>query len=94
MQQNSLSKQKITVDTLPLVAILPTQAPCDLLKINCAGAEQTIINALNVDLASRIKTIIYAATPSCEPVSGLNQHLIQLGYDVHKSRGLYIAQQI
>ena len=93
LYQQEAGKKSIEVDTVVLHDILHKKQ-CDLLKLDCEGAEYDIIQSITPALAQQIKNIIYEATPACYNVKKLNQYLNDLGYSVYKSRGLYIAQLI
>ncbi len=85
----------VEVNSVPLASVFDQQSidHCDLLKLDCEGAEYEIIQSISPELAQKIDTLVYEATPSCYNVSELNQYLTNLGYCVSKRRGLYWAKQ-
>jgi FkbM family methyltransferase len=66
---------------------------CNLLKLDCEGAELEILKSLTPETAARIKRIIYEPTPSIYNPLELNDYLVTLGYIFEKETlyGLYIA---
>jgi FkbM family methyltransferase len=66
-------------------------AICNLLKLDCEGAEFEIISSIREDTAARIENIVFEATPSLYDVSQLITHLEKLGYRLTKPRDLYLA---
>jgi FkbM family methyltransferase len=73
------------------LALLPNER-CDLMKVDCEGAEESIFRSLNADTAGRIGMIIY------EPDRGysadeLNKWLKTFGFTVSAYKGNFIARQ-
>jgi FkbM family methyltransferase len=64
---------------------------CDLLKLDCGGAEYPILKSLTNSLAFKIRTIIYEPTHSQYSVDALNSHLSGLGYQLTNHHGLVVA---
>jgi FkbM family methyltransferase len=64
---------------------------CELLKLDCEGAEEEIIRSLTPELASRIERIIYEASPALYDVSELNSQLSRLGYAVSGTSPIFHA---
>ena len=64
---------------------------CDLLKLDCEGAEYEIIKSMDRDTASRIKLIIFEASPELYDLHELNRHLSDIGYSVERKKGLSVA---
>lgn len=66
---------------------------CDLIKLDCEGAEYEILKSLTPETAARIKRIIYEPTPSIYDPSELNDYLASLGYHFQEEtkHGLYIG---
>ncbi|MCK4622628.1 MAG: FkbM family methyltransferase [Desulfuromonadales bacterium] len=64
---------------------------CDLLKLDCEGAEYQIIKSLSLDIARKIKRIIFEPTYSIGSPDELGHHLQDLGYSVVKKSGLFFA---
>jgi len=73
------------------LTLLPN-ARCDLMKVDCEGAEESIFRSLSADTAARIGIIIY------EPDNGyladeLNEWLNTLGFTVSSFKGNFVARQ-
>lgn len=68
-------------------------ADCDLIKLDCEGAEYEILKSLTAETAARIKRIIYEPTPSIYNPSELNDYLSSLGYHFQEptKHGLYVG---
>lgn len=60
---------------------------CDLLKLDCEGAEYEIIKAITPPIASKVKRILYEATTDRYDPAELNDHLKSLGYSVEFVQG-------
>jgi hypothetical protein len=68
-------------------------ATCNLLKLDCEGAELEIIRSINKELAVRIENILFEPTPSLYDVEELVEHLQSIGYRVGRHKGLYLAMR-
>lgn len=66
--------------------------PCDLLKLDCEGAEEPIIRSLTRDVAPSFPRIVFEATHQVYDPNSLKTCLDRLGYEVTSSKGLYWAQ--
>lgn len=64
---------------------------CDLLKMDCEGAEFEIIMQIDSDLSSRIGAIIYETEPTIYSVNEVNQHLQRLGYKIQQTDRMVFA---
>lgn len=64
--------------------LLPGET-CDLLKIDCEGAEEQIIRSLTPEMAKRIKAIVYEPEWGLYSVDSLNAWLKTLGYRIERS---------
>lgn len=60
---------------------------CDLLKLDCEGAEYEIIKSMDRELAAKIRNIVYEATVDRYDPKELNSHLEQIGYKVEQVNG-------
>lgn len=78
------------VDLESVLAALGGRA-CDLLKIDCEGAEYEIIMSIDSVLADRIDRIVFESTPSRYDLGALLGHLEALGYRVERHKGLHVA---
>ncbi|NNM64576.1 MAG: FkbM family methyltransferase, partial [Burkholderiales bacterium] len=85
----------MTVDLLSLSDALQNigggDKACDFLKLDCEGAEYEIIKSINQEMARNIRCIIFEATPALYSVQETTDHLCNLGYQVKKYRGLWLA---
>lgn len=86
-------RKSIEIELIDLVSALnyTPEGQCDLLKLDCEGAEYEIIKSLTFELAKNIKRIIYEPMPSIYQPSELNRHLEDLGYIVKCRKGLFFA---
>jgi FkbM family methyltransferase len=66
--------------------------PCDLLKLDCEGAEYEIMKSITHEIAPQIKLIIFESTPSLYDIHELINHLKMIGYTVRNTKGLYHAE--
>jgi FkbM family methyltransferase len=64
---------------------------CNLLKIDCEGAELEIIKNIDHKIAATIEKIIFEPTPSVYNVSEVLDHLQTLGFVMVEREGLYIG---
>lgn len=78
------SDDYINIDITGIESILNNLSlmHCDLIKMDCEGAEYEIIKAISPELASRIKTIVFESTESVYNLDELLKHLNDLGYKV------------
>ena len=66
---------------------------CELMKLDCEGAEAEIIRSMTPDLAARIQRIVYEASPTIYDAEDLNSTLRRLGYSVSgKGRVFYASR--
>jgi FkbM family methyltransferase len=66
---------------------------CDLLKLDCEGAEEEIIRSLTPELARRVERIIYEASPALYDTAELNSFLSGLGYLVSGTSPIFYASR-
>jgi FkbM family methyltransferase len=68
---------------------------CNLLKLDCEGAEYEIIKSLDEETAQRIESIIFENTPGQYELKELIKHLDSIGYQIgsHEDPRLVIASQ-
>lgn len=64
---------------------------CDLLKLDCEGAEFEIIQSMDFDTAEKIDRIVFEPTSSKYHIDELIKPLSHLGYAVRWNEGLCIA---
>jgi FkbM family methyltransferase len=79
------------VDVAELLARTP-QGRCDLLKLDCEGAEHEIIMSIDKRLATRIPRIIYEYSAGATGAQA-RRHLADLGYEVGRKSKLFLAVQ-
>lgn len=78
------------IDVADMLAKTPA-GRCDLLKLDCEGAEREIIHAITPAIAPCIRTILFEPTPGLYAVTEVVHHLESVGFRVSKNRGLYMA---
>ncbi len=90
--ENTKATEKETIQLVDVNDIFDqTSEPIDILKLDCEGAEQTILAGLSLENAARIKTILI------EPMFGLYDkdtfltRLEDLGFKYHFSNDLLVA---
>ncbi len=66
---------------------------CDLLKLDCEGAELEIIKSMDASVAERIQHIVLEPTPSKYHIDEVITPLTSLGYKVRWNEGLCIAER-
>lgn len=92
MTKNSSFIEIEVIDIHEMLANLG-DADCDLIKLDCEGAEYEILKSLTPETAAKIKRIIYEPTPSIYNPSELNDYLASLGYHFEEptKHGLYVG---
>lgn len=92
-QQAAGSAASITIDLVDVDSILAMLdgAFCQLLKLDCEGAEYEILKSLTSAQARRLERIIFEPTPALYDPNELRGHLTDVGYHVEKHKGLYVA---
>lgn len=65
---------------------------CDLMKLDCEGAEYEIIRSMDSSLASRIKCVVFEGSGHLYNIADLDTHLESLGYTLQRRHGLAIAR--
>jgi FkbM family methyltransferase len=65
---------------------------CDLIKLDCEGAEYQILLSIDADLAPRIGCIVFEGSGHLYDVDELHEHLKSLGYSLEYRHGLTIAR--
>ena len=66
---------------------------CDMLKLDCEGAEKEIIESITADVARRILRIIFEPTGTPREVQPTLNKLRSLGYSVQNRHGLFFAER-
>jgi FkbM family methyltransferase len=92
-QQPTGSRQTLTIDLVDLPSVLARMQGnrCDLLKLDCEGAEYEIITHMDKETAARVPRVVFEPSPSLYDPNVLHQHLSAIGYRVEKNQGLYVA---
>ncbi len=91
-KENS-SENYVEVDTTTIKSILSDNniQVCNLLKLDCEGAEYPILKSFTKEIASKIRNIIYEPTPNQYSADELNSFLRELGYNIIHRHGLIVA---
>jgi len=63
---------------------------CDLLKVDCEGAEAAILSSFSPEMAARVRTIVYEPSERCSEV---NRCLEALGFTTCGYKGNVIARR-
>ena len=66
---------------------------CDLLKLDCEGAEDAILRSLTPEAARRVRHLVYEPEQRVYPVAALNEHLRTLGFQITREHGLFFGHQ-
>jgi FkbM family methyltransferase len=92
-QSQTSGRKYIEIDLIDVQGLLRLLdgATCNLLKLDCEGAELEIIASINKEMAARIENILFEPTPSLYNVNELIEHLERIGYGVSRHKGLYLA---
>jgi FkbM family methyltransferase len=64
---------------------------CNLLKLDCEGAEYEIIKSIDKNTARHIEYIVFEPTPTIYDIKELLKHLEDIGYHVEMHKGLGVA---
>ena len=64
---------------------------CNLLKMDCEGAEGEIIKSLDSELAQSIQTIIFEPSHRVYDFEEIKNHLRSLGFSISDQQGLCLA---
>jgi FkbM family methyltransferase len=92
--QSRAGGKHVEIESVTLSEVMETQKieRCDLLKLDCEGAEKEILMSLDPVLCPRIPRIIFEPTPTVYAVDEVKQHLVSLGYRISAGRrGLVVA---
>lgn len=81
----------VTVDLVSIRSVLDETGHCDLLKLDCEGAEHEIIMSLTESDASRIGRVLYEVDGAHSNAQDLRQHLSSLGFEVSSMNGMGLA---
>ena len=81
----------VRVETLDDALARSSTRNCDLLKLDCEGAEKEILNNLNSNTAMQINSIAYEPDERHYSADDLNRRLEQLGYAIVKTGSIVFA---
>jgi FkbM family methyltransferase len=84
-----LTFQTIEIDLIDITEALSytRSGYCDLLKLDCEGAEYEIILSIDKTISPRIGHIVYEATVDRYDPKELNEHLTSVGYRIEQVNG-------
>jgi FkbM family methyltransferase len=86
--------QSVKIKTTTLRDTMAAMAPegtCDLLKIDCEGAEYPILSTLTADVAERIGCIIFEPEPTLYDLEALKARLRDVGFEVRAFGNLLVS---
>lgn len=86
------SSESVPIVISDLASVLRDIARCDMLKLDCEGAEKEIIESITPAMASRIEQIVMEFTPKLYDVASLQDRLRALGYAVSSRQGIFFAR--
>jgi len=81
-EELSLGSVEIELIDLKKALSMTKTGKCDILKLDCEGAEYEIIKSITPELSKKIKQIYYEATVTRYDPKDLNDHLSSIGYHV------------
>ena len=55
-------------------------AECDLIRLDCEGAEYEILMSMTNAHAARVSRIVFEPTPAIYKLAEVSDHLVELGY--------------
>lgn len=90
----NVSENYVEIESVTLTHVLSMIKPdskCDLLKLDCEGAEYPIIKSLTIEQSKNFEKIIYEPTYDSYDILALNEHLKIVGYEVKTKQSLYLA---
>ena len=80
-----------SVSLLDVLENIRDHSKCDLLKLDCEGAEFSIIKSINMNSSKYFEHIIYEPTYNSYDIKDLHNHLKKLAYNVETQHSLYHA---
>ena len=91
--KKNAGEKYVEVETTTIEVILSENdiTVCDVLKLDCEGAEYPILKSFTKATANKIHNIIYEPTYSQYSVDELNLYLKELGYTIRSQHGLIVA---
>ncbi|PKP35261.1 MAG: hypothetical protein CVU00_03110 [Bacteroidetes bacterium HGW-Bacteroidetes-17] len=90
----NVSKNFVEIEMVTLAEAIKANTQnnkCDLLKLDCEGAEFPIIKSLNLDLSKKFEHIIYEPTYDSYDINELNNYIKSLEYKIEPQQSLYHA---
>jgi FkbM family methyltransferase len=93
IQAKTQNDQYVEIDLVSLKDIIRDLkiTKCDLLKMDCEGAEGEIIKSIDRNIASLIEKMIFEPSPEAYDIEEIKLHLRNLGYLIEEHQGLCIA---
>lgn len=93
----NVSENFVEIEMLTLAEAIKVNTvnnKCDLLKLDCEGAEFPIIKSLNLDLSKKFEHIIYEPTYDSYDINELNNYIKSLEYKIEPQQSLYHAYKL
>lgn len=93
----NVSENFIEIEMLTLAEALKLKTinyKCDLLKLDCEGAEFPIIKSLDINLSKHFEHVIYEPTYDSYDINELNQYLKSIEYKIEPQQSLYHAYKL
>lgn len=85
----------VDVETTTIDSILSDYgiSGCDLLKLDCEGAEYPILKSFTMQIADKVRNIIFEPTYDLYSFDEINLFLKELGYNIKTQNGLIVASR-
>ncbi len=90
----NVSDNYVDIESITLSEVLEmidTNSKCNLLKLDCEGAEYPIIKSLTSKQMENFEHVIYEPTYDSYDIGELNNHFKKIGYKVKTQQSLYHA---
>ena len=93
IQSETNSDQYVEIELLSLKQVFKEQqiVNCNLLKMDCEGAEGEIIKSFDSELVQAIETIIFEPSHRVYDFEEIKNHLRSLGFSISNQQGLCVA---
>ncbi len=85
--------QSVEVALSSFNELIIQEKPFDLVKLDCEGAEEQILLGLHPTITNKIQKIIFESSVPEKRLQLKHTKLKSLGYNIQKSRGLFIASR-
>ena len=90
VSENYVNIESVTLNEL--AEMLKSPQVCDLLKLDCEGAEYPILKSIDAISIKHFPQIIYEPTYDSYDIDELNKSLKEKGYQVNVRQSLYLAK--